>query len=114
MSSTNNRAVMHKTTAVWRRNRCKLQFYTVQLVPPQNVAPPFEQILTRVYDLFTAVPSTTIAVLRLAERAVLRCAKRPQRGAEVRAFRRYLQSNLAQIFLSPTPVYMGAMVGFHK
>jgi len=96
VGSTKNRAVMHIATAVWRRSRRKLQFCTVQLVPPQNVAPPCEQILIRVYDLFTTLPSTTIAVLHFAERAVLRCEKRSQRGAEVPVFRRYSQSNLAQ------------------
>jgi len=98
VGSIKKRAAMHTTTAVWRRTRRKLQFCTVQLVPPQNVAPPCEQILIRVYDLFMAVPSTTIVVLCFAERAVLQCEKRPQRGAEVPAYRRYSQYNLAQKF----------------
>ena len=98
VSSTTNRAAMHRTTAVWRQSRRKLQFCTVQLVRPQNVAPPCEQILIRVYDLFTTLPSTTIAVLRFADIDVLRCEKRLQRGAEVPAYRRYSQSNLAQKF----------------
>ena len=33
VSSTTNRAAMHRTTAVWRQSRRKLQFCTVQLCP---------------------------------------------------------------------------------
>jgi len=93
---TKNRAAMHRTTAVGRQSRRNLIFCTVKLVPPQNVAPPCEQILTSVYDLFIALLSTTIVVLRFVDRAVLWCEKRPQRGAEVPAYRRYSQSNLAK------------------
>jgi len=93
---TKNRAAVRRTTAVWRQTRRNLQFCTVQLVPPQNVAPPCEQILIRVYDLFMVLLSTTIVVQRIVDRAVLRCAQQPQRGVEVAAYRRYSQSNLAQ------------------
>ena len=54
-------------------------------VPPLRAEPSSEYIVKLSYDLLTTYVSVTTVVLRTTDRAVLRCADRPQCGAKVAA-----------------------------